>query len=218
MADIANNAAANPHTDRQDPVLDQPLKKLKTTMLNNHPALSAEPVASTGFGQLSELQKERLRHKVDIPDILKVPHRLVDAGERDTNNMGDILSLFPSLSKGSLRLCHLSRVDDMEAPVGEGKPLNVGIVLSGGQAAGMFLSPFFTSRSLPYGCRYGIRLRYWMVRLSMAAESRAPSESSSSLTDTRIITTPTKQVATTSSWGCSGTSSSVIRDRRYTAS
>lgn len=135
MTGITNNAAGNPRIEQHDPVLDQPLKKMKM----NHPALSAEPVASTGFGQLSELQKERLRHKVDIPDILKVPHRLIDAGERDTNNMGDILSLFPSLSKGSLSLCHLSRVDDMEAPVGEGKPLNVGIVLSGGQAAGTFL-------------------------------------------------------------------------------
>lgn len=145
MADIANNAAAHPHIERHDPVSDQPVKKVKTKMMSNHPALSAEPVSSTGFGQLSELQKERLRHKVDIPDILKVPHRLVDADARDTNNMGDILSLFPSLAKGSLNLCHLSRVDDMEAPVGEGRPLNVGIVLSGGQAAGMSPIPSFTS-------------------------------------------------------------------------
>lgn len=155
MADIANNFAANPHTESHEPVSDQPLKKTK---MSNHPALSAEPVASTGVGQLSELQKERLRHKVDIPDILKVPHRLVDAGERDMNNLGDILSLFPSLSKGSLSLCHLSRVDDMEAPVGEGKPLKVGIVLSGGQAAGTYLSLSVVSRSLLYGFRSAMRL------------------------------------------------------------
>lgn len=133
MADtLHNNLAtdANP-VFSQDHDSSLQVKKMRYT----HPALAVP--TSTGIGQLSELQQERLRYKVDIPDILKVPHRLIDAGERDMNNMGDILSLFPSLSKGSLNLCHLSPVDDMAAPVGSGEPMNVGIVLSGGQAAGM---------------------------------------------------------------------------------
>ena len=137
MTDIANNAAADLLINQQAPVPGNPVKRTKMSV---HPALSAEPVCSTGVGQLSDLQKERLRHKVDIPDILKVPHRLIDAGERDTNNMGDILALFPMLSKGSLKICHLSPMDDMEAPVGVGKSMNVGIVLSGGQAAGALRS------------------------------------------------------------------------------
>ena len=129
MADtLANNAAAEPLLTAEITDERAANKKMKI----DHPAL--ETSNTTGFGQLSELQKDHLRHKVDIPDILKVPHRLVDAGERDMNNMGDILALFPSLSKGSLKLCHLSAADGLEKT--EGPPMNVGIVLSGGQAAG----------------------------------------------------------------------------------
>jgi len=129
MADtLANNAAAEPLLTAEITGERATNKKMKV----GHPALEASN--TTGFGQLSELQKDRLRHKVDIPDILKVPHRLIDAGERDMNNMGDILALFPSLSKGSLKLCHLGAAGGMEKT--EGPPMNVGIVLSGGQAAG----------------------------------------------------------------------------------
>ena len=109
----------------------------KRARWSNHPALSSTPADPVNY-QLSELQKERLRHKVDIPDILKVPHVLIDGDERDCNNQGDILGLFPrlSLSKNSLRLCHLAPLDDFQAALGAGEALKVGIVLSGGQAAG----------------------------------------------------------------------------------
>lgn len=117
--------------------LEAKIGGVKRARWSNHPALSSAPADPINY-QLSELQKERLRHKVDIPDILKVPHVLIDGDERDCNNQGDILGLFPrlSLSKNSLRLCHLAPLDDFQAALGAGEALKVGIVLSGGQAAG----------------------------------------------------------------------------------
>ena len=152
---------------------DAVLRKPKAIKSEIHGALVNENIESRFH--LSELQKQRLKHKVDIPDILKgrlwlivlgscgwfrvsdlicvidqdiaeyklmyhlfkcsVPHTLVRGEERDCNNKPEILALFPNLSSQdeSLSLCHLREtVGHLE----KGKSMRVGIVLSGGQAAG----------------------------------------------------------------------------------
>lgn len=136
-ATLNNNNNNNLVTATREETDEIPKHVEKRARWLNHPALQDGSKPKANY-QLSELQRERLRHKVDIPDILKVPHALVDGEERDCNNQGEILGLFPRLSstKDSLRLSHLAPLDDFEAVLGSGKSMRVGIVLSGGQAAG----------------------------------------------------------------------------------
>ena len=65
---------------------------------------------ATNADQLSELQRDRLNHCLDVPAILKVPHILVDGEERNSiNNDEQVCALFPRLTGdfGPLHLVHL---------------------------------------------------------------------------------------------------------------
>jgi pyrophosphate--fructose-6-phosphate 1-phosphotransferase len=93
---------------------------------------------ATNSDQVSELQQERLNHTTDAPKILKVPHVLVDGEERNSMNNNEVIcALFPHLTgdQGPLHLVHLEQCDPSMDPEG-GEPLRIGLVLSGGQAAG----------------------------------------------------------------------------------
>lgn len=93
---------------------------------------------ATGSDQISDLQVERLNHATDAPKILKVPHALVNGEERNSMNNDEVIcSLFPHLTgeQGPVHLLHLKQSDASVDPEGS-KPLRVGLVLSGGQAAG----------------------------------------------------------------------------------
>ena len=95
-----------------------------------------EGAIATNADQISELQLQRLHHNVDVPYILKIPHRLADGAERnEVNNHPEILSLFPNLTQHPLSLVHLEPTSADADPEGS-RPLRVGVVLSGGQAAG----------------------------------------------------------------------------------
>ncbi|KAL4533239.1 hypothetical protein Ndes2526A_g08680 [Nannochloris sp. 'desiccata'] len=93
---------------------------------------------ATSSDQVSDLQLERLNHTTDAPKILKVPHALVDGEERNSMNNDEVIcSLFPHLTgdQGPVHLVHLEQCDASVDPKNS-KPLRVGLVLSGGQAAG----------------------------------------------------------------------------------
>lgn len=122
-------ATFDPIINAASPPLPQATMKVIGKVLANSIATNAD--------QLSELQRERLHHCLDVPAILKVPHVLVDGEERNTvNNEEQICSLFPRLTGdfGPLHLVHLEPAT--QAFEADATPLRVGIVLSGGQAAG----------------------------------------------------------------------------------
>lgn len=68
-----------------------------------------------------------------------VPHKLCPGEPRDSTlaDQPEIAALFPNLTSGenALNLAHLQACDPQQDPEGA-TPLTVGVVLSGGQAAG----------------------------------------------------------------------------------
>lgn len=92
-------------------------------MERGHPPACPDPASSTLFTPFARRERAPGPHRIEEHEFRKA------STDHDT-----IAGLFPNLCSGDLRLLRLVPREDGEG--GTGKPLRIGVVLSGGQAPG----------------------------------------------------------------------------------